>query len=364
MSSSNGTPLRPPNVPGSATAPAESESEKKPASRPRRLAAIRKRASHILGAKSRQRSLLVFALTASLGFLLVGAWAGHRLWPREVVEATVIPRSAPSVSAQPGTMPDVLGLRESIAIRALRDAGVSAPVTTQTRAAAGPSGLVVDQTPAAGASGPTVTLTFSTTATVVPVLGMLAGDARARLEELGALVKVRQVVAPARPPGSVVAVRPAPGEPLPATVEIDVASQGDALSLTDVRALNRTQCDNRSNVKVGSAIFDKAFACRHDNDTQAPSIEFDLASRTQALSMTVGLDNAGASAPATVVVTAGTKELWRGSPVFGVPIPVTIDTNGVIRLKVTIMSPSVGPPTVVLGSPTLLGDQALMDGLR
>lgn len=314
--------------------------------------------------KARRRLTVAFIVTGLLGVLLLGAWGGHWFWPKEVVEASRLPRTAPSAIAQSGSMPDVLGLREVIARRAVRDAGVSVPVTITARPAAGPEGLVVDQIPAAGATGARVTLTISSAATVIPVIGTLSGDARGRLEALGALVTVRQVVAPTRTPGSVVAVRPVVGAPLPTTVELDVAGQGDELALADVDAIAKSQCERRSGIKVGSSIFDQAISCRHDDATQVPSMEFDLAARTQALTMTVGLDNEGASAPATVTVSGNGKQLWRSSLIFGTPVPVTIPTGGIIRLQITVLSASVGAPTVVVGSPTLLGDKAQLDGLR
>lgn len=318
-------------------------------------------------ARQRPRSRLWWAAlaTGSLALLLIGAWLGHRLWPREVIEMPAMPRSSPSVTAQAGVMPDVVGLKETFARRAVVDAGVTATVTSSTRPAAGPPGVVVDQSPAPG--GPVssaVTLSISAPASVLPIVGTSAADARAKLEALGALVTTNRVVQPGATPGSVVAVRPAVGRPLPATVDLDVADQGDSLPLGEVDSLASTQCSTDTDVHVGSAIFTNAFVCRNQDAGNPPLLEYDLAARTQALSMMVGLDNAGLSGPARVLVTGDGKPLWRGALSFGKSVRVIVPTRGVIRLRISVISAADNAPTVVLGEAVLLGDNGQMDGLR
>lgn len=298
-----------------------------------------------------------------LGTLLVGAWLGHTVWPRTDVQIVMSPGASATTTSATGAMPDVLGMAEVYARRAVTDAGVTATVTVAKRQAAGPAGHVVDQAPAPGERAEAVTLTISTPATLASYAGRPAADVRTALEQLGAVVTVRRVVHPTAAAGTVVASRPAAGQPLPAAVELDVADPGDPLSLTDVSSIGEDACRTNSDIHVAEQVFETAVTCTRENADDAPYVEYDVSRRAQALRMTVGVDNRGRQGSGVVAVYGDGRLLSRAAVSFGKATPVTVPVTGVIRLRIQVTTPEEGP-TVVLGDPALLGEADQLEALR
>lgn len=126
-----------------------------------------------------------------------------------------------------GTVPDVVGLRDTDAIARIQQAGVRASTTSVTSTQ--PSGTVLRQTPAGGTRaqrGSTVGITVSggpQVRTVPDVVGETEGDARRILREDGFTVRVlgRAVTDPARE-GIVVEQDPRAGARVQGTREVTI----------------------------------------------------------------------------------------------------------------------------------------------
>ena len=143
---------------------------------------------------------------------------------------TVAPRSRVTIKVSAVSVtkvPNVVGTKTALAVQRLRTAGLGSQVTSV--AAKAPSGVVVSETPAAGASvakGSTVALRVSKgQATVPDVVGQPVADATAALRSAG-LVAAPFRVPGAEPKGTVTAQKPVSGKKVPrgSKVRINVST--------------------------------------------------------------------------------------------------------------------------------------------
>ena len=256
-------------------------------------------------------------------------------------------------------MPDVAGLSEAVARRALTDAGVTDAVTLTTKPAAGPVGLVVTQTPTPGQPAGPVSLAMSVAANVPDLAGTSLTDARNTLQALGAAVVTRRVVAPKLAVGTVTASTPAAGAPLPVTVELSVADPGDVLRLDELVAVQENGCgSSTSPVSLGGAVQQSSLRCAIGR-TDASFGEYVLGKHAQVFTATLGLDDARALGTADVSAYGDDrgKPLATWHLIHGQPVAVSLPVDGVLRLRLQVAAQSVDkPPTVVFGTAAVLGD--------
>lgn len=179
----------------------------------------------------------VIALVLSAG---VAGWAvANASLPtlRGGLDTETVYISVPEYDSGSGTrMPDVRGLPRAEAVQVLTDAGIPAALVSLTvRPAAGPADVVVQQTPVFGTVDPAVVeLVVSESAAIPDLIGQDATQAIAQLYRLGArVVQVREYV-PELAPGLVAAVSPAPGDPVPASVNVTVSDSPTELPLSDL----------------------------------------------------------------------------------------------------------------------------------
>ncbi|WP_199421581.1 PASTA domain-containing protein [Actinotalea solisilvae] len=296
---------------------------------------------------------------AVVGLLLVGVAAGQLLFPRTVVEAA--PQPTADVEALPqvaSVMPDLLGLDEATARRALSDAGVTAEVTLTRTPAAGAEGLVVAQEPMPGLEPrASVTLTLSTMVTVpTEVVGASSvDDARELLESLGAVVRVTEVVDPGAVEGVVLSADPAPGQPLGAAIDLVVAAAGEGVLLTQLDEVDSDRCSTISDGTLDGVAVQDSVSCEGPStEPRTAGIEWVVARSASVLETMLGVLDRGE--PGTAVVRViGDEALLAETPVaYGASTPLRLDVRGVLRLRVEVQVTG-GDPTVVLGDGRVVG---------
>jgi len=295
-----------------------------------------------------------------VGLLLVGAGLTYLLIPPTIVSdhaITVDPGdliAAQEPQAQP--MPSLLGLNSDVAKRALTDAGLGAvKVTFVDKPAAGPVAMVVAQKPSAGtASVGDIELTISTPAPMPDVVGRPMNDARALLEQAGAVVEIAPQFNPSVPKNQVVGTTPKPGDTMPAVVSLVVGDPGDALTLASVSSISDHNCGTVDSATVNGASVGDSVRCRPD--AKPAFIEYAVSRQAVAFEAVVGTDDRGKTGAAHVLVLGDGRELAVADVQLGHSVPVRADLNGVLRLRIEV-STAAGDesPTVILGDAKLLG---------
>lgn len=128
-----------------------------------------------------------------VGLLLVGFAGGQLLFPRTVVAPDQVAaiEEPSTVAVAAAVMPDLLGLTSDVVARVLADSGVSSAVETKSAPAAGPEGVVTEQSPAPGDEVVgDITVTLSEAVDTPELIGKQLSEARQLVESLGAVVQV------------------------------------------------------------------------------------------------------------------------------------------------------------------------------
>lgn len=303
-----------------------------------------------------------------VGLLLVGGAVGHFVTPPTVMGQPVlaVPTKEDLVgegAAAGAGMPDVLGLDEVAARRALADAGIDANVAVKERAAAGPAGLVVDQEPNAGDLPPEqVRLVVSRRASTPEVVDKPIADARGILEKLGAVVRVERVVRPDRQPGRVLGSAPAAGEPLGQTVVLQVSDPGQALSLADLEMIDG-DCDEMSDGSVNGHALQSSISCSPYSESPSYGV-WNLGRKVAALTAVLGVEDTGTAASGRVTIIADGDVVLDRTVTFGTDHEVRVPLDGVLRLRIETTSNSDDGPTVVIGDAALVSTQKALGQLE
>ncbi len=293
-----------------------------------------------------------------LGLLLIGFAGGQLLFPRTVVAPELAAEPAPTESievpeeAPVPTMPDILGLSEETVARVLSDAQIVAEIVTERAPAAGPEGVVIVQVPAPGAEvTDEVTVTFSESVVMPALVGLTTAEAREVVEQLGAVVQVTREVDPSVVEGTVLATQPAAGEPLGVVVSLTVADTPDALSLAQLRMVERDDCRTiRQSTLNGNSVQD-SIECSPRQD--AASAEWVLSRRVAALETTIGVADRGDVGSATIRIYADGELVGESAAQYGEASEIRVDLRNIMRMSIEVTTES-GEPTVVLGDARLL----------
>ena len=299
--------------------------------------------------------LLVAASFA--GGTLVG-WEAHARSEQETAATLVVNVDRPVTAAESATLasvaaPNLLGLDFESARQALVDAGVDPQqISRRDVPSAGASGVVVVQVPVAGVpvTGP-VELGLSVAAQVPEVVGATIDAARDRFDELGAQVRVIRRYDPAASEGTVLAVDPPVGSPLPTAVDVTVASAPSSVFLTALRAAEG-RCGT-GEASINGTSFPTALTCSPSGQT-AESVWL-IDRRVVRMDVTVGQDDTGepGAAVAWAIIGDG-RVLLEGTVGYGQSVPVAVDLRGVLRLElrysVTDQPDDVGRARLVFGA--------------
>jgi len=307
-----------------------------------------------LGPVGRRRIVLAAAwLCAVLAVVGGSGAAGFWLATQTVVASQ--PNPEPSVIEVPvGTilqssslMPDVRGLDEDGALEVLADAGVEiSRVTVTTKPFAGPSDLVIAQSPVFGTVDPgTVELTVSAPAAVPDLSGLTTDEAMDLLIELGARVDQVEIYLPDVPVGFVRSVEPVAGSALPELVVLTVTADPSAVFLSQLKRTG-SSCSNDGSMLIDGETFANAISC--SSSTSGREVSWQLNKAVDILSGTIGVpDSEDAASSVRVQIIADGVQIALFDVAYGTPQQVDLRLTGVLSLSVIA--------TTLTGSSTELG---------
>ena len=262
--------------------------------------------------------------------------------------------------------PNVLGLALDDARRALIDAGVDpTEIDTNEVPTAGRTGVVVVQDPPPGVPvADDDVLGMSVAATVPDVAGRSVDDARERFDQLGAVVRVVRRYDPSAAEGTVLGVSPPPGERLPTTVELTVASAPSSVFLTDLDDIEGS--GSSTSGSVNGTSFDTGLRCDPRDDFAQTT--WLLGRRISRFETTAGIEDAS-DLGSTVewAVLGDGKVLASGTAGYGQAEPIALDVTGVlrftIRYRIAELPDGVSRPDLVFANPLLIGGPDDIDAL-
>lgn len=304
----------------------------------------------------------------ALGLVLLGGSLTYLLVPPTFVTGDAISVDPADLVAaaerEAQAMPSVLGLNGDVAQTVLADAGLSGIETELVeRPAAGPVGMVLSQNPSPGTNPvESIELTVSTPTQMPDVMGKSLDDARAQLEQLGAVVEIVPRFDPTVPKDQVIEFVPKTGETVPTVVTLTVADPGDALTLASVSSIDYDSCSTVDGVTVNGATVGDSIEC--DSGEDVAYIEYALSRNASALEAQVGTNDRGGTGAATVTVWGDGRQLATVEVWLGQSVPLRADVTGVMRLRIDVTTVGTEQnPSVVLADAKLLGLPAGLDAI-
>lgn len=325
--------------------------------------------------QSRSRRRWVWPIVVGALLLLMAAGGTGTYFGWSAATARDLPAPDPSVvTVAPGLydagaqvlMPDVRGLTQDDALTALADAGIPRSViSTRTVPWSGQRGLIVSQTPAFGQAAPdSVVLSVAAPAEIPDVIGGPEAQAVRSLEDLGARVLTKRVYRPGTQAGSVLAVSPAVGKPVPEAVTLTVSEAAGAVFLSQVPSIEGG-CGTGETVLSGTDRLG-AVLCRAGSVEFPNEVAYLLRGGVQEIEGTIGIpDDQDPSATATLALVLDGKVVRTVRVKYGAPAEVSVKAPGALRLDVRVWTASEDlSPTVALADVELRGDPATIDLIR
>lgn len=292
-------------------------------------------------------------LLASAGAL--GGWlAKDAVQASRVTDGPEIVKIPAAATLADQAMLDVRGMTLTDAKQALSDTGLPIDgLRVEEIPWSGDAGIVIAQEPVVGENiGDEIVLQVSSVATMPAVVGRPQRDVIAELKPLGVEVEVVERYELASPTGVVLEADTKEGQPLPTALTITVAQAGGAVFLNQLSAVEGG-C-SATEAHLNAQPMPNSLECSPGWGDEGARIVYLLNRKARLISATVGVDDAGASdAVARVVITGDAKPLANVTVSYAKPAPISLDVTGVLRLEITVTSPT--------GSRAILGD-ALVKG--
>ena len=314
-----------------------------------------------------RRTVVAAGAAAVVGIFVAGfglGWTSGRLTgPDELPDTTVEVVAAPPAEGAEIPLPDVRGLLLVDAQQAMVDAGLSPDAVTVVEApGALPAGTILRQDPVGGTGGAAaVTLYVSVPGTVPDVVGTDAEDAVQVLRDLGSTVRQVARYSPGTPEGTVLAVEPAAGSPLPQEAVLTVSGPASSIFLAQV---DRAQGScNSGEAPVDGRPYDNSVLC--SPGTSESTTAWLLDRQVSSLEGVVGLaDSSDPAATARVRIAVDDRVLLDTEVAYGATTPIALDVTGGLRLTVTYSTANRSSTgRLVLGDVRLVGDPAGIDAL-
>lgn len=329
-----------------------------------------------VGKPRRKRALPLVALGAAACILAVFIGGFLTGWTvkdnvqarRTVAQAKVV--EVPVLSGDADTrVPDVRGLSVADAKQALADLELDASTVHTTEVEwAGAPGLVIAQDPVVGETfAGKLSLTVSTQARVPDIAGKKRGEAVDALRALGTEPTVVEKFDAAAAAGSVLAVEPAVGSPLPGEVTLTVAQAGSSLYLSEVAEAsssdsNRTSCST-DDVSLDGTSHANALRCGTERNGEESTASWVLGRHADLFTATVGVsDSEDPGTTGMVRVLADGKEVARVAVSYGRTAPISAKVSGALRLDLVVSSPQGSD--VHLAEALVRGTDAQIDALE
>jgi hypothetical protein len=256
-------------------------------------------------------------------------------------KADVVAAPTDAASAS-GPLPDVRGLPVVDAQQAMADAGLPTDqVTVQETPSGQPAGTVVRQDPIGGtADVSAVTLFVSVPGQVPPLVGQQADLADQTLTDLGVRVEHRQVYDPAIAEGTVTALDPPAGSPLPLQMTVTVAGPASSIFLSELRAIEGG-CSTGAAAINGTTYQDSLSCSPSSYRDQEQVSTYLLDRRTSSVEGFIGVgDTSEPGLTVDVRLVGDGRVLFSGTLRYGEATPFTADTRGVLRLEIRYLATS------------------------
>lgn len=321
-------------------------------------------------ARSRWRRVLSLLLVGvallSIG-MVTGWWLGTGHDASQVPEAqpTVIIEVPALPAAGAAVMPDLRGLDEQVSREILADIGVDTTALEVSSApAAGPSGVVFAQTPAAGSAvSGEVALVLSSPVVVPELEGVQFAEAQRELSVLGASTVVTRIYQADSVAGTVISSEPPAGEALPTRVRLTVAEAPSSVYLSSLRSVEGG-C-NRGRAQVDGTTYDNSLSCRGREDGSTTA--WVIARAADTFTAIVGVpDEADPNGRVQVTVRVDDVDdpIAVVEAAYGQPAELTASVSGALRMAVTVtVLGEGGSATAVLADARLVGGPDLLDRL-
>lgn len=315
------------------------------------------------------RVLLALGLVG-IGVLLGWLAGSERSLVSAAADQTASGASADSAirAATVVRMPDVRGLTAREAQQVLADQGVAADdVTVRDEPAAGDPDIVVAQEPVFGyeiTGG--VSLSVSTGAVVPNFRGRSAEKVLEALDALGAEVRSISRYIPGVAIGEVAEIEPAPGSPLPDSVNVTISEEPEYLDLAEAEAVGYSGCYSSidEDLAIDTRFFPTGVVC--DTSPEWSESAWVVQRAATRISGFVGAPSDAEEEYRTrVQVYADDTLVFDESVPYGRAVRLDGDVTGALRVRVRYRSERPDEyGTVALGNLRVLGDAAQLARLR
>lgn len=307
-----------------------------------------------------------FLLAIALGWFLHG-W----LEEEELVVSVDRPVQvfAPETVVE-GRLPNVIGLSEEDARRALSDAGVVlSAVSVKALPYVGPADLVVRQDPPSGSpvGNKPVLLEVSTPPEMPDLAGLGETEARATLTALGARIAVVDQYQPGAAEGTVLSTEPSAGAELTDRATLHVAEPLSSVFLTQLNPA-ASSCRSGEGAIVGGESAEEAIVCQPVPGANPRSATYALGGQIESFRATLGFDDEGdAETPVEFCVFADGRPVLVRTLEFGDVLPVHVPLLGRLQLRLEAVAlgsaPSAAglPIRAAFAEPQLVGSRSAID---
>ena len=269
-----------------------------------------------------------------------------------------------------GRIPNVVGLSEEEARRALSDAGVAlSAVSTESVQYVGPADLVVRQSPESG--GPIgeqqIVLEVSTPAQMPDLAGSSEADARALLAGLGARITIVDQYQPGAAEGTVLSTEPAAGGEIADRATLHVAEPLSSVFLTQLSPA-ASSCRTGEGAVIAGETQEEAIVCLPEPGANPRSVTYALGGQVEYFRAEIGLDDEGdTEVPVAFRVFADGEEVYSRELEFGDTVPVEVPLLGSLQLRLETVAlgglASQGTLSIraAFGEPQLVGSRSAID---
>lgn len=315
--------------------------------------------SRRLGPRARRwlvGTALCLAGAAILGSAAGGWWLANRTLIASHEDSPATQTESDSLDLPAFQMPDVRGLTQAAAEQVLVDSGVPVnAITTHDAPSAARPGVVVDQSPAFGASEVSkVDLGIGVPVTMPDLAGETQTDAVETLSGYGVAATVSYAYSNDVSPGLVVSVSPEVGTRLDATASIVVATSGVTLPLSQIDTVDGG-CDSDDEVAINGQDYSTAIACYADAD-RAGNATWVLSKTVDRFAATVGItDDAAPEASAPYQVLVDGEVVAQGTASFGDSTQIDVSLTGALQLTIKVGPASAEAVRVVFGNAVVYG---------
>jgi hypothetical protein len=316
-----------------------------------------------------KRAAIVLLAVAILIWAVVLGWFLHDWLASEEAPVTVdrpVQVYAPE-TVTVGRIPNVIGLTEDEARRALSDAGINlSTVSSHEISYVGPAGLIVEQSPASGrpVGDGKIELAVSAPALMPDLNGDSEAEARDALSALGARISIVNQYQPGASEGTVLSTDPPIGSPIVDKATLNVAEPLSSIFLNQLAPETAT-CRTGEEGVIAGATYAEAIVCRPELGKKPRSVTYTLGGQIESFHAVLGLDDGSdPNVPVRFEVVVDGEPVLTRRLEFGDSLPVDVPLLGKLQLTLEASALSASgtqPVQAVFGEPRLVGSRSAID---